>query len=213
MGQVFAACIICALMGLMGTAREALSQSFTPPSFQVGARIIQARFDPAVPVTGTRPKIYMKMDGSAVRAEIRWSLNGEEPVLADYDGVSEHVELNVTLKSGDKLRVEITPFDEAGSSGQTVVKEVVCRNAPPNLRLVEQGLRGDVYVAKVKADSPQGSHVTLGIEGPHGMTIDQGGKVTWKFGPQTAGTFPVKVSGKDDEGAEALLTYTVVIRR
>ena len=178
----------------------------TPPS------VSDIRFDPARPETGEKVKVFLKLH-NAIRAELRWSVNGEEVSLADYDGVSDHVVFDNPLTSGDTLTVSITPFNDVGEEGKSVEKSVKCVNSPPLLKLLKQGLKGQTYTAKIEIEDPEEKPVEVSVEGPNGMTIDQKGNIKWKMRRGTQGKFPVKVIGKDEEGAQAVLTYTVRIRR
>jgi hypothetical protein len=184
----------------------------TPQLTPEPARVTDLRFDPERPETGANLRAVIKMAG-AVRAEVRWSLNGEEVDLVDFDGLSDHVNFDRPIKSGDKIEVAVTPFDLAQAPGKTVTKEVVCGNAPPNLRLVKQQIVGHNYVAKVEATDPEETPVKLTLEGPPGMRIDQKGNVLWKIGTRTNGQFQVKITAKDQEGAAAVLSYSIQIGR
>lgn len=178
----------------------------TPPS------VSDIRFDPSRPETGDKIKLFLKLH-NAVRAELRWAVNDEEVELSDYDGVSDHVVFEKPLKSGDTLTVSITPFNDLGEKGKAVEKSLKCINSPPILKLAKQNLKGQTYMAKIEIEDPEEKPVELTVEGPEGMTIDQKGNIKWKMKRDTQGKFPVKVTGKDEEGARAVLTYTVRIRR
>jgi hypothetical protein len=83
----------------------------------------------------------------------------------------------------------------------------------PNLRLLKQEISGSNYIAKVQATDPEEGPVTLSLEGPPGMHIDQKGNVSWNIGTQTSGNFQIKISAKDQEGGTAVLTYSIQIGR
>ncbi|MBI4963374.1 MAG: hypothetical protein HY913_08855 [Desulfomonile tiedjei] len=176
------------------------------------AQVTELKLDPERPETGSRLKAFIKMSG-AVRAEVRWSLNGEEVDLVDYDGLSGHVDFAKPLRAGDKVAVAVTPFDVSQAPGNTATREVVCINAAPNLRLVKQEIVGYNYRAQVEAKDPENEPLELTIEGPPGMAIDPKGHVSWTIGTQTSGQFQIKVSAKDKEGATAILTYSIQIGR
>jgi len=207
--------IVC-IIGLifLGTAVSfgQSDEEGTPQLTPEPARITDLRFDPERPETGSNLKVLIKMAG-AVRAEVRWSLNEEEVDLVDFDGLSDHVAFDRPIKSGDKIEVSATPFDLAQAPGQTVTKEVVCGNAAPNLRLVKQEMVGHNYTARVVATDPEETPVNLTLEGPPGMRIDQKGNVNWSIGAQTSGQFQVKIMAKDEEGATAVLSYSIQIGR
>ena len=71
-----------------------------------------------------------------------------------------------------------------------------------------------MYKARVKAVDPEGGPVTLTLlEGPQGMAMDEQGNITWKLAKGVSGSFPVKVSAKDEQGAEEILSYSIRIRK
>ena len=204
--------IVCLVFAAFWGAAVAFGQTEEEPTPEP-ARITDLRFDPERPETGAHLRLMIKMTGT-VRAEVRWSLNGEEVELADYDGLSGFVDFNKPISSGDKIEVAVTPFDFSQAPGDMASKEVVCGNAPPTLKLVKQELTGYNYHARVEATDPEKGPVTLSVEGPPGMRIDQKGNVTWNIGTQTStGHFQVKVTAKDQEGATAILTYSIEIGR
>jgi len=175
--------------------------------------VTNVRFDPADPETGSNLKVDFKLNESAVRAEVKWFVNEVEIGPGKYDGVSAHAELGQPIKEGDKIKAEITPFAGDGTEGAVATKSVTVRNAPPELEMAYQKLEGQTYKAKVEAKDPDGDEVTLDLQGPEGMKIDQKGNITWKLPSKTAGKFDVKVTARDGKGAEAVLTFTLGIRR
>jgi hypothetical protein len=174
--------------------------------------VSNASFDPPMPETGAKLKLHLKLE-SAARAEVRWSINGEEVETLDYDGLAGLVSLSKPIRAEDRIGVTVIPFDASGTPGTELKKTVVCGNAPPMLRVANQNLSGDTYTAKIEAKDPENDAVTLSLEGPPGMRIDQKGNVAWKIGPGTSGSFTVVVTGKDDKGGQGVLTYSIGIRR
>lgn len=203
--------IVCLVFAASWGAAVAFGQTQEEPTPEP-ARITDLKLDPERPETGAHLRVVIKMTGT-VRAEVRWTLNGEEVELADYDGLSGFVDFTRPIKSGDRIEVSVTPFDFSQAPGPTASKEIVCGNAPPALKLVKQELTGYNYHARVEAKDPESGPVVLSLEGPPGMRIDQKGNVTWNIGTQSSGHFQVKVTAKDQEGATAILTYSIEIGR
>jgi hypothetical protein len=175
-----------------------------------GPRALELQFDPERPVTGDQLKLRFKLDGGALRAEVNWMKDNEEIQKNDFDGVADGVELKKTIKKDDKLSVEVIPFDATGASGPKAVKKVSVGNAPPLLKLQNQHLEGNLYIAIIEATDPEGDQVELSLaQGPKGAVIDQAGQLTWKFDPNTSGSFPMKVSAKDSQGGQSALSFTV----
>ena len=175
-------------------------------------QVSDVRFDPARPLSGEKIKMYLTLK-NAVRAELKWTVNGEDEQLMDYDGISGHVEFDKSLTAGDTLKVAITPYNGLSEPGKTLVRSVKIRNAPPTLRLARQELKDRTYVAKIDVQDPEKGKVTLKVLGPQGMGIDDEGNITWRIKKGVQGNFPVKVIAKDEHGAQSELTYAVRIRQ
>jgi hypothetical protein len=185
------------------------------PAFgQSGApTVVDVKVDPEQPRTGDTIKIWFNLGKGAERAEVRWSLNGEEVQLSDYVEAEKYVELDRPAKAGDKIVATITPFDASGEAGKAIVRPIVCANAPPELKLVDQRIEKGTYRARIEARDPQGGAVSLTLEqAPPGMKMDAKGNIEWALGSDTAGKFPVKVKAKGD-GGEAVLSFDVGIKR
>jgi hypothetical protein len=204
--------IFSTFLFVIGTAVPSFGEE-APEQNDEAPAITDVGFVPAEPETGAEVKVNFKLKEPAVRAEVKWFVNDAEVGPGKYDGVSTHAELGQPVKEGDKVKVEITPFDGGGTEGEVASKSVTVRNAPPEVELVDQKLEGQTYKAKVKATDPQGGQVTLDVHGPQGMKIDQKGNITWTLSSNTVGKFDVKVTAKNEKGAESVLTYSVGIRR
>ncbi len=170
------------------------------------------RFEPTRPLTGDRVKLYFTLK-NAIRAEVRWTVNDDEEDLQDYDGISGFVEYDQPLKAGDTLKASVTPFTGMGEAGKPAVKTVTFYNSPPTLKLERQGIKDGKYEAKIEVNDPEKGKVALKVEGPEGMVISDDGKITWPIKRGVSGNFQVKVTAKDEEGAEAVLTYAIRIRQ
>jgi hypothetical protein len=200
--------VIATVSGALGqeTAPESLDQS--PP----GAPALS--FAPENPQTGDRVKLNVTAGERMFWAEVRWTINNES---AGYDrlGQGENaVTLDKRLRGGDVVEASVTPFTALNVPGESVSKKVIVQRQPPIMQLLEQRIGKNVYTAVVKARDPDGGPVTLSVaEGPPGMTISQDGRITWKFDQNTSGRFSVRVSAKNKEGAESLLSYGFALAR
>lgn len=176
--------------------------------------IAAVSFEPYRPVTGDRLKLEVKLGENALRAEVQWSVNGEEVQLSDVDEFDQRVELDRIVRAGDRIKVAVTPFDAEGVPGKTGSKTILVGNAGPVVKLGEQKIVGDTYRVRLEVIDPEGEEVSLKLkQGPPGMKINPDGLITWKFGKDTSGKFDVKVSARDKRGAEAVIMYTFTIRR
>ncbi len=198
---VLAVCMVC--VGLSAT----YGQGGAPT-------VVDLKVDPEQPRTGDTIKIWFNLGEGAERAEVRWSVNGEEVQLADYVEAVKYVELDRPAKAGDKIVATITPFDASGEAGQAVVRHIFCASAPPELKVVDQRIEKNAYRAKIEARDPQGGAVSLILEqAPPGMKMDAKGSIEWALGNDTAGKFPVKVRARGDRSGEAVLSFDVGIKR
>lgn len=184
------------------------------PGSAAEPRAGKLRFVPELPATGDSLKVKTSLTGSASRAEIRWYLNGDEVQQSDIDSFSTTAEFHHPIKAGDQIKVEVTPYDDYGKAGAVSSRSIVCQNAPPLLRLVRQDLDGEAYVAQVEAEDPEGRDVSFTLrQGPQGMKIDKSGHIRWQMPKDASGGFTVKVAAKDEDGGEAVLSYTFTVRR
>ncbi len=178
------------------------------------ATVVGVKVEPEVPRTGDTVKIRFDLGEGAERAEVRWSLNGEEVQLSDYIEAVKYVEFDRPVKAGDTIVATITPFDASGEAGTVVERRIVCASAPPELRVVDQRIEDNAYRATIEARDPQGGTVSLSFDtAPPGMKMDSKGSIDWPLGTDTAGKFPVKVRGKTGQGGEAVLSFDVGIKR
>lgn len=176
--------------------------------------MVDLRVEPEQPRTGDTIKIWFNLGPGAARAEVRWSVNGEEAQISDYIESEKFVALDKPAKAGDTILATITPFDVSGTAGRAIVRRIVCGGAPPELKLVDQRIENGKYLAKVEARDPQGGTVSLSLDAaPPGMKIDPRGSIDWPLGNDTAGKFPVKVRGKTPQGGESILSFDVGIKR
>jgi hypothetical protein len=198
---VLAVCMVC--VGLSATYG------------QVGApTVVDLKVEPEQPRSGDKIKIWFNLGEGAERAEVRWSVNGEEAGVSDYLEAVKYVELDRPAKAGDKIVVTITPFDASGEAGTAVVRQIVCASAPPELKVVDQRIEKNAYRARIEARDPEGGAVSLILEqAPPGMKMDAKGTIEWALGNDTAGRFPVKVRAKGDRSGEAVLSFDVGIKR
>jgi hypothetical protein len=181
----------------------------------VTPKVKAVAFQPARPATGDRLKAQITLGGGAVRAEAKWTVNGEDAGLVDLNEFDKFAALGKDITAGDKIAVAVTPFDSVGDYGDTVTKQVVCGNAPPVVKVLpDQRIEGNTSIAEVEAFDPEGTKITLKLQqSPPGMTLDQDGKIRWKFGKKTKGRFPVKIVAEDENGAKAILSFSFAIKR
>lgn len=186
----------------------------TPMVEAAGAKAGKVTFEPARPQTGDTVKLRLELPDDVERAEIRWFVNDDEAGTSDYYEQGQVVALDRNVKAGDVVKAEVTSFNAGGDPGDRVTKNITILNAPPLLEVAEQRVEESEYRARIEGSDPEGGLVSMALKhGPPGMTMDDNGTITWKVGSKNEGKVLVQVSGKDDKGAEAVLSYTFTIRR
>ncbi len=189
-----------------GPSPEASGEALnTPP------QIVDIHLDPPLPVTGDKIKAAVRVDdahtGNAT-LEYRWLVNGE-PVE------EEGPILNHPVKRGDKIEVKVVAWSDSLKSNEVIATTVV-GNAPPTIELQHQEVEGDRYIATLRVEDPEGDPVTLELKkGPPGMIVDQEKeRLIWntaELKPGIPAHYDVEVSAKDNQGAEAILTFPLKV--
>ncbi len=175
-------------------------------------KIEEVSLEPAAPVTGESLRAVVKTKGDQARDtdfSYSWKINGQ-PVLQPNSNV-----LDRPVFRGDYVEVTVTPI-EGGASAKSATCFVVIANAAPALRVQNQSLGADGrYEAHILALDPENDSITFSLrKGPPGMSIDPSmGILQWSPGPDVHGTHEVEVSAVDAQGAEAILSYQIQIRR
>jgi hypothetical protein len=213
MNALKVAWIVGVLLALVAIAHA--QDSKTKSGTQEAAEPAEITLEPQRPVTGDRLKLTVKVRDSFIRAEVKWTLNGEDVKNDICTNINEVSELDRDVKAGDRIEVAVSLYDSArGTDLKGVVKKLKIRNSGPILILGEQNIDDYLYTAEIKAYDPDGDNFTLTLkEGPSGMTLESDGKIYWKFDKNTKGRFKVKVSGKDDKGTENILAFSFAILR
>ncbi len=173
-------------------------------------QITEITFVPSQPVTGDTLKVEVKAhdpEGDHINYFFIWQVNGETVQQSD-----ENV-LHYALKAGDEVVVTAIASD-GRQKGNPVSNMVVVGNAPPNVCLLSQQLKGDVYQAQLKVDDPEGDQISFSLkEAPQGMQINEQGLISWRIEKGLSGEFPVVVEVQDGYGGKAILSFKVKIKR
>lgn len=145
------------------------------------------------------------IDGDDVTIAYEWTKNGEPA------GNSKRLE--VPLKRGDKISVNITPFD-GELYGPTVILHRGIKNMPPMIiEDKKSNFDGKVYTHQIKATDPDGDTLTYSLKtAPAEMTIEPStGLIHWNVSPEFKEKAPVTVSVTDGHGGEAVQSFTIDI--
>jgi hypothetical protein len=144
--------------------------------------------------------------GTDITYKFDWKINGQ----ATGDG-SDSIS---GFKRGDKVTVQITPFDGEAVAGQSRTLSMEIANTTP--KIVEQKespFDGKTFTMQVKATDPDGDTLSYELlNGPEGMIIDKkSGMVSWPLKENNGGDYPIKVKITDGHGGETTYQLTATI--
>jgi len=169
--------------------------------------IIISELLPAKPKADSNFTVTIKakdVDGDVVNYKYKWTVNDIF--------TSEQPYLNTELKSGDKVAVEITPYDKE-DSGKTVRMTKKVLNSLPEFWESEPVFDGTIYKYQVKATDPDNDILAFKLEkGPEGMTIDPAsGLISWEVKPKDKGYHDIEVRVTDNNGGSLLIPFSTRI--
>jgi len=174
---------------------------------------MDATVDPGVPRTGDTIKLALQLQEDAIRAEVKWIINGEQVQTSEYDFQNRTIQLDRPIKMGDVVVATITAYDVAGNSGRPLERRIVVQKAAPMVKVTNEAIRAGTYTAKIEASDPDGRPVTLTLaQGPEGLTMDGSGNIEWQLLKDKSGRFPLSVVAEDDQGNKSYFSYEVGIK-
>ena len=152
------------------------------------------------PRSGFRTLVESKdLDGDDVSYEYIWKRNEEEIAGATADTL----EWSDEFKKGDKITVEVVPFDGTDEGAWRAEASIVIPNSPPRITSEPPNrTEGGEFNYQLQALDPDGDPVTFELEdAPQGMEINpETGLITWRFSEKDAGDYTIKVVARDAEG-------------
>lgn len=169
--------------------------------------IIIAQLLPEKPRLDSNLTVSIKandVDDDTIHYRYKWTVNdkfaGERPYL------------NTELKSGDKVAVDVTPYDN-NDSGKTVRRTKRILNSLPVFSESKPVFDGNTYTYQVKATDPDNDVLTFKLEkNPEGMTIDpSSGLITWNVTPKDKGYHDIQVRVTDSNGGALIIPFTTKI--
>ncbi len=140
------------------------------------------------------------IDGDEIRYAYVWRINGQVVV-----GVGGPVLQGDLFRRGDRIRVEITPFDGEDEGPVYRSPEELIPNGPPRFVSTPPALEDACYRYRAVAEDPDGDDLLFALEkGPQGMSMDvERGLLTWCIRADQAGTHPVRIAVQDAGGLRA----------
>ncbi len=178
------------------TAPRLMAVSLTPQTARTGEKL-EAQVEASDP------------DHDRVDLAFKWYRNatlvkeGEEPFL-DTTGFAAR----------DKIVVEVTAHDPAGSGGSLRSEPLVLGNSAPKIVSTPPASAAEGrFDYPVKAADPDGDQLTYQLEAaPPGMTISpESGHIAWQIPSDQQGIFHVKVIAKDGQGGMASQEFDLTL--
>ncbi|GMR04184.1 MAG: hypothetical protein BMS9Abin23_0073 [Thermodesulfobacteriota bacterium] len=147
-------------------------------------------------------------DGDPLKYDYRWFINGEELIMENGPVLNGDL-----YRRGDKITLEVIPFDGEIRGEAFVSLPVVIPDAPPRFTSVPPaGFKARSYSYRVMAEDPDGDALSFSLKkAPDGMTIDKDGLITWAIKAGDGGTHEVEVVAEDGFGAKATQSYEIAI--
>jgi len=169
--------------------------------------IIISELLPAKPKVDSNFTVMIKakdVDNDVINYRYTWTVND---IFA-----SEMPYLNTELKSGDKVAVEVTPYDK-DDSGKSVRMTKKVLNSLPVFSESKPVFDGTLYKYQVQAADPDNDVLAFRLEkGPEGMTIDPAsGLITWEVKPKDKGYHDIEVRVTDNNGGSLIIPFTTRI--
>jgi hypothetical protein len=169
--------------------------------------IIISELLPAKPKVDSNFTVTIKandIDNDAINYKYKWTVND---IFA-----SERPYLNTELKSGDKVAVEVTPYDR-DDPGRTVRITKKVLNSIPVFSESTPVFDGNIYKYQVKATDPDNDVLAFKlVKGPEGMTIDPAnGLISWEVKPKDKGYHDLEVRVTDNNGGSLIIPFTTRI--
>lgn len=150
-------------------------------------------------------------DDDPYELRYRWYINGQR--VAGATGASLEPG---RARRGDAVQAEVSASGAAGEGAWVRSPAVDIRNSPPLItsRPSEGTVAGGRYSYQLKAEDPDGDRPLRYelVAGPTGLKVDLvSGVVSWQVPDGEGGSFPVRVSVSDPQGAVTEQDYTLTL--
>ena len=117
------------------------------------------------------------------------------------------------FKKGDKISVEITPFDGKNYGPSRILTTEIKKSTPKLTESNQVSFDGKVLVYQVRAVDPDGYPINYSLmDAPQGMDIDKNsGLIKWVLPGNISGDQSVKVKISDNTGGEVVYTLNIAM--
>lgn len=120
----------------------------------------------------------------------------------------------LSFRRGDRIAIQVIPFDGTDHGEPFLSRAVVVPNASPDIVSTPPvNFKSRVYRYQVRAEDVDGDSLTYVLEtGPAGMVINEtSGQIVWPIGADQSGEHKVKIVVADAIQAVAFQEYTITI--
>lgn len=146
-------------------------------------------------------------DGDAVSFRYLWTVNGTPESGNDSPALEKS-----RFRKGDRVSLQVTPFDGEQEGYPFAGLEFVIPNAPPAFVSEPPAeFTAFDYFYQARATDPDDDPLTYSLEtAPAGMSIEpETGRISWKISSLDLGEHRIRVAVQDDEGMKAVQEYTL----
>jgi hypothetical protein len=148
-------------------------------------------------------------DGDLVSFSYLWLINDEE-ITWEYGPTLS----GDRFRRGDRLALQVTPFDGEEHGKMFRSRAVVVPNARPDIVSTPPvNFESRVYRYQVKAEDVDGDALAFVlVNAPAGMVIGkETGEIVWQIGEDQTGEHRVRIEVQDEAGAKAFQEYSITI--
>jgi len=149
-------------------------------------------------------------DGDEISFKYLWKINGEEIEGATDEALKWQDE----FKKGDKITLEVIPFDGKEEGLLRIEGNFTIPNSPPKITSEpEPKMEGGKFSYAVRTEDPDGDPVEYTLKNaPKGMVIEPAtGLITWNFDKKDAGEHKIEIIASDPEGAKSVQVLNLTI--
>ena len=145
------------------------------------------------------------IDGDEVEYIYRWFINGQE--VMEQVG---HTLSGTLIRRGDRVSVEVTPYDGESYGKGLSYGDIKVVNAPPRfVSTPPEAIEGGLYSYSPEVEDPDGDETTIRLdEAPEGMTLT-GGTIRWNLKGVKPGTYRVRIVAEDGYDGVATQEYSI----
>ena len=148
-------------------------------------------------------------DGDSIDYIYQWKHNDSDIVGATEDTLQWSDE----FKKGDKITIEVIPFDDYAQGVWRSEGSFNIPNSPPTITSLPSGTVSDgTFTYKVEASDPDEDKLNYTLkDAPEGMEISDSGEITWQYSGDDAGDYNVVIVVNDGDGGETYQELTLKI--